>query len=326
MKVLLIGASGLLGHNVIQQLLHDNHEVVAVVRNKANMQIQESNLHLIEDNLTLEVIAKAANQCDGIINCAGTTNMALLHEEDYMAINRDLCTLLIEAMKINNIHRLVHVSTANTIGFGTSTVPTNEQCAIKEPFSKSWYALSKQAGEEIIKKAALAHLDWHMIIVNPGFMIGAYDTKPSSGALLLAGYRKKIMLAPKGGKSVIAVEDVARAVVNALTMGSHGNRYLLTNQSMTLKEFYHLQSRTMNYQQHIIEIPNWLVRCVGKVGDLLRSLHIKTQVSTRNINQLLITEYYTNQKAREELKMPQTPIEQAILDFHTWHVNRNVYQ
>ena len=326
MRILLIGASGLLGHNVIQQLLHDHHEVVAVVRNKANMQIQESNLHLIEDNLTLEVLVKAANQCDGIINCAGTTNMALLHLENYMPINRDLCRLLITAMEKNHIHRLVHVSTANTIGYGSLSTPTDEQSPIKEPFSSSWYALSKQEGEEIIKQAANAHPDWHMIIVNPGFMIGAYDTKPSSGTLLLAGYRKRIMLTPKGGKSFISVTDAARAVVNALTMGVHGDRYLLTNQSMTLKEFYHLQSCTMNYQQHIIEIPNWLVKSIGKVGDLLRSLHIKTQVATRNTNQLLITEYYTNQKAREELKMPQTPIEQAILDFHTWHTNKNVYQ
>ena len=318
MKVLILGASGLLGHNVTLQLQHSHHEVVVVIRNKDNFQIQESYLKIINGELTLDVLNTAAKGCDAIINCAGTTDMSLLHQQDYMTINRDLCTLLITVMQTNNITRLVHVSTANTIGFGSKKEPSNESCPISYPFSESWYAQSKLEGENILKHAAQKHPTWHIIITNPGFMIGKYDLKPSSGKLLFAAYHKPIMMTPKGGKNFVAIEDVATAIVNGLTMGNSGETYLLTNESLTLKKFYQLQSKLMNYHQLIIQIPNWICKLLGIIGDGIRLLNIKTQLSTRNINQLLITEYYNNQKAINELKMPQTPISKAIIDFYEW--------
>ena len=64
-------------------------------------------------------------------------------------------------------------------------------------------------------------------------MVGAYDTKPSSGKLLLSGYRKAVMPVPKGGKSFIHVADAAVAIVNALTRGTSGQRYLLTGHNLS---------------------------------------------------------------------------------------------
>lgn len=324
MKVLILGASGLLGHNVTQQLLNNHHEVVAVVRNKNKLQIQESHLNVISGELTLDILNIAAKGCNAIINCAGTTDMTLLHQQDYMNMNRNLCNILIAIMQNNNISRLVHVSTANTIGFGTKNNPTNETAKIKYPFTNSWYALSKLEGEQILKYNALLHPTWHIIIVNPGFMIGKYDINPSSGKLLLAAYHKPIMITPKGGKSFIAAKDVATAIINGLTLGTSGNTYLLTNKSLTIKELYQLQSKLLHYHQYIIQLPNWLIRFIGLIGDVIRKINIKTQLSTRNIEQLLITEYYNNQKAIEELKMPQTSINEAILDFFKWQSSKNM--
>ena len=55
------------------------------------------------------------------------------------------------------------------------------------------------------------------------------------------------------------------------------------------------------------------------LGDLLRTLGIKTQLSTRNVNQLLVCEYYSAQKAQSELLMPSIPIASAIQDFWKYH-------
>ena len=151
-------------------------------------------------------------------------------------------------------------------------------------------------------------------------MVGAYDTKPSSGKLLLSGYRKAVMPVPKGGKSFIHVADAAVAIVNALTRGTSGQRYLLTGQNLSLKQFYRVQARTCNYRQCLLLLPNWLLAAAGRCGDLLRLCGLRTQLSTRNVRQLMVCEYYDNSRAVADLAMPQTDIAQAVKDFYSWYL------
>lgn len=325
MKVLLLGGNGLLGHNVMRILLSQGYFVRALVRRKQalhvlNFENVESNLEIREGSiLNDEDLYHAVDGCEAIINCAGVTDMSLLHYEDYLSVNRDLPKRLVSLMESHGINNLVQVSTSNTIGYGNSEMCADESSPMEEPFASSYYAKSKYEMEQLLLKAAQEHPHWHLIIVNPGFMIGAYDTRPSSGALLLAGYRKPIMFAPSGGKSFLPVGDAAYAIVNALLKGKNGYRYLLTGQNMTLKQFYHLQARTCSYPQLFFTIPDAVVLFVGRVGDVLRRVGISTQLSVMNVRQLLITEHYTNALATKELDMPSTPIESAIKDFIEWY-------
>ena len=325
MKVLLLGGNGLLGHNVLKQLLQQGHEVHALLRNVSALHTEgfphvEENLTIFQGSLLDDAsLQTAAEGCDAVINCAGVTDMSLLHYNDYLPVNRDLCTKLSQLMRQLGITRLVHTSTANTIGSGTPSQPSNEQAPMQPPFSRSYYALSKQEGEAILLQAAREHPDWHIIVVNPGFMVGAYDTKPSSGTLLLAGYRRSLMVAPHGGKSFIHVSDAAAAIVNALINGQHGQRYLLTGENLSLQQFYRLQAEVCGYRQLIITLPNALLSLAGWVGDLLRLCRLRIQLSTRNVRQLMVREYYDNAAARTALSMPQTPIAQAVSDFFAWH-------
>lgn len=335
MKVLLLGATGLLGHNVLISLLMRGHDVVALVRNSARLQkphlveeaIQQGRLRIEEDKTSnqtrdkvhsMSVLLQSARGCDSIIDCAGITDMSVLHFKDYLPVNVGLCDSLLQVMETLEIRKLVYVSTANTIGYGSVDKPGHETIDIQYPFTESWYAQSKLLAEEKLVTAARNNPHSHIVIVNPGFMVGPYDTKPSSGALLVAGYRHRFMASPRGGKSFIHVHDVAEATVNALTMGRSGERYLLTGENMSLKDFYQLQARVCNYRQSVLVLPNWLVLVAGRLGDLLRGFHIRTQLSSRNVRQLLVLEYYTNAKASDELQMPHTDIAQSIADFWRW--------
>lgn len=324
MTILLLGGNGLLGHNVLNQLLLQGHEVHALLRNPAALHINTfPNNHRVEifqgSLLNDDDLDRAAQGCDGIINCAGVTDMSLLSYADYLPVNRDLCGRLLKVMEHHGINRLVHTSTANTIGYGSQENMAAEDSPMQPPFSSSFYAQSKREGEVLLQEGDRQHPDWHIIIVNPGFMIGAFDTKPSSGTLLLAGYRKPIMVAPKGGKSFVHVADAAVAIVNALSLGESGSRYLLTGENLSLREFYRIQKQVMGYRQLLLDVPNFLLRIVGWLGDLLRCCGLKTQVSTRNVCQLMIMEYYDNSHACKELEMPKTNVAQGVSDFFAWY-------
>ena len=328
--LLLTGASGLLGHNVLITLLRRGEQVIAPLRDASRLHLPASladspNLHIIPMEgiqFPLPESAISNSHISAIINCAGTTDMSLPTIDDFILANKDLVGHLVTLMRAHDIPTLVHVSTANTIGYGSADSPTTEAAPFQEPFTASYYARSKRAAEQMLDRVAHDGSGRRIVVVNPGFMVGAYDTKPSSGKLLLAGYKRRWMAVPKGGKSFVPVRDAAEAIVNAVTMGVNGERYLLTGESMTLKEFYELQAEVCGYRQRVLELPDVLVLAVGRVGDLLQRMKVRTQLCTRNVRQLLVCEYYDNGKARRQLAMPQTPITDAIKDFFEWNSKR----
>src|ERR1035437_8762467 len=172
------------------------HEVSIIVRSKTNIHFDLESVGVTIGNFTdYETLKMAAKNCDAIIHIAAVTATDLLHYEDYAKINVDGTTNVLKVAEELNIKRLIFVSTANTIGFGSKNKPANETSGIEFPFSESFYTQSKLAAEQLFISASLLP-DRHVIIINPTFMIGSFDTKPSSGKLILMGYKKRIMFTP----------------------------------------------------------------------------------------------------------------------------------
>lgn len=321
MKILLLGATGLLGHNVLHRLLDEGYDVVAVVRRREGLYIPLADANIVEGSiLDATTLTRAAGGCDAIINCAGTTDMSLLYEKDYMPVNRDLPATLIDIMKHHGIKRLVHISSVDTIGYGDADHPADEHAAMRWPFTESYYALSKRAGEEAILKGLQDAPGLEAVILNPGYMLGAYDVRPSSGEMLRIAYRKSVMCCPRGGKAFVPVADVADAAVRALTRGTSGSRYIVTHRGghLTIKQLYALQADIMGYRQLCVVVPAWIMLAIGALGDLLRSMGMRSAVSRRNIRQLLVREYYDNHHGLCDLGYVETSLADAIHDFHTW--------
>lgn len=320
MKVLLLGATGLLGHNVLSRLLDDGHEVVALVRRAGAVRLRGVWHEALGSPLDDDALLHAAEGCDAVVNCAGITDMSLRHLADYAPVNTDLCRRLVSVCERCGIKTIVHTSTVNTIGNGTREHPSTGDEPMQEPFCSSLYAASKLAGEKQMLEAARRHGDWHVVVVNPGFMLGACDARPSSGRMLLAAYRRRLMAAPKGGKAFVAVQDVAQACANALTCGRSGCRYTVVNSGacMSIADLYRLQAETMGYSQRVVQLPRWLVLTAGAMGSAIRLLGVGTELSLNNVRQLMVQEHYDGSRAVAELGINQTPIAEAIKDFHQW--------
>lgn len=318
MNILVTGANGLLGHYVVNELLNCNYTVRIIVRSKRNIYFDLEKVQVFEGNFyDYETLKNAASGCDAIIHIAAITATDLLKYDDYHQINVEGTSKILNIADELNINKLVYVSTANTVGFGDKEQPANETFPIQFPFTKSFYAQSKVESEKRVIEAS-KKADNHFIIINPTFMIGTMDTKPSSGKLMLMGYKKAFMPVPNGGKNFVAVTSVSTAVCNALMMGTNGERYLASGVNLSFREFYKIQSRIGGYAQQIIVLPSALLEIAGKAGDIVRMFGVKTDVCSMNLNQLTIREYYTNQKAHKELEMPNEPIETAIKEALGW--------
>ena len=126
------------------------------------------------------------------------------------------------------------------------------------------------------------------------------------------------MFAPKGGKNFVAAAAVASTICNALKQGRSGEKYLASGENLSFREFYTIQKQIGKYPQLLIDIPDFVLKLIGFTGDLIRKLGIKTEICSMNFRQLMIREYYRNEKAKTELNLSESVLKIAIKETIDW--------
>lgn len=311
MNVFLTGITGLLGTNLAIDLLGKGHQVKGLLRDRSKYKgPNHQNLELIQGNLD-DDLTPLLSQCEVVIHAAAETSQRLVRYVDYKAVNCDATLHLLEAAVRGKIKRFIFVSTTNTLGYGTLDDLGHEQKKMKFPVSASFYAISKEEAERLVLQYTKK---MEVVIVNPGFMIGAYDSKPSSGRIILMGMNKKMIFYTCGGRSFVHVKDVAQGIINSMEKGISGERYLLVNENLTYLQFFQKLNALTAQTPLMIRIPKPVMMALGYGGDLLRMLGMRTSISAVNMRILCIDNFYSNQKSIEELGMNYQPVETAIRD------------
>jgi len=167
--------------------------------------------------------------------------------------------------------------------------------------------------------AEFHHSGLPALVVNPTFMLGRYDAKPSSGQIILMAQGKTVMGYPEGGKNFIHVSDAARGIVNAIAIGRPGECYLLANENLSYYEFFRKLRRLNGTPRNLIRLSAKIIRSAGTLGSLCESLtSIPVQLNKVNAGLLCSDNYYSSKKAVRELMLPQTPVNKAIEDSLEW--------
>ncbi|MGH1517518.1 NAD-dependent epimerase/dehydratase family protein [Chryseobacterium sp. JK1] len=310
-KVCVTGATGLLGTNVILKLLQNGYSVIALVRKKSSWLGEENeNLKLLETDLSSD-LSVFLTDIDCIIHIAAETRQNLISYSEYRKVNYEIVVNLFTHAERMEVKRFLFVSTANTLGFGNTGFWGTEKAPQLYPFTHSFYAQSKIAAEDYLLKNRKST---EVVIVNPTFMIGAYDSKPSSGKIIFWAWKKNIVFYPKGGKNFVHVEDAANGILNAVEQGKTGEKYLLANENLSYKEFFEKVNQITCQNPIMIAIPNTVLSFIGLMGDGLRKLKIKTNLSTSNMKALQICNYYSHQKSVKELGIQYQSVDKAIED------------
>lgn len=320
MKVLVTGATGLLGANVVETLLARGKEVRVLVRASADLRaLKGLDPEVFRgDILDKESLSVAMKGCDSVVHAAANTSQWPTGFEFYEPVNVTGTRNVMEVCRERGISRIVYVSSANAFGHGSKENPGTELSEFRGFHFGSGYMISKFLAQKIVleevgKRGAPA------IIVNPAFMIGARDARPSSGRIILMGYGRKTRLFPDGGKNFIHVADAAAGVCNALERGRVGECYLLANENLTFREFYDKLDRVDTQKPVRIKVPVPVLRGAGWAGTVFETITGKP-APLNNVNAKLLTvgNYYSGEKAVTELGLPRTPIEKAISDALAW--------
>lgn len=319
-KVFVTGINGLLGTNLAETLLENNYFVKGLIRDKTKFEGKNHpNLELHQGNL-FDDLTSALNDVDYVIHIAAETNQNLIYYRDYQKTNYDATIQLFNAATYCKVKKFIFVSTANTLGFGSLTNLGDETKKIKSPFTSSFYAKSKLETEEYLLQKSD---EMEVLIVNPTFMLGAYDTKPSSGRIILMGWKKKILFYPPGGKNFVHVKDVAYGIIKSLEKGKNKEKYILANKNHSYFEFFEKLNLIANQNPIMIKIPKYILIGLGYFGDGIRLLNIRTSISSTNMKALCIDNFYSNEKSIQELGINYRHTEVAINDAFKYFEKQN---
>jgi len=310
-KVFVTGITGLLGTNLVNQLLEEQYQVIGFLRNPARyIGNKTQNLTLIKGDL-FDDFSRNLKEVDIVIHIAAQTDQDILEYEPYRKTNFEATQHLYKMAVENKVKKFIFISTANTSGFGDEDSLGFEDKPMQSPFTKSFYANSKKEAEDDL---LFREDDIELKILCPTFMIGANDIKPSSGRIIQMGLNKKVIFYPPGGKNFVDVQDVVQAIINSFQYGDSHDKYLICNENLSYREFFQKLNKINQQKPIMIRIPRFLLMAVGGIGNLLRKFNVKTEICTTNMKSLCINNFYTNFKSITELKINYTPIEKAIAE------------
>ncbi len=319
--VFITGANGMLGASVTREALAQGYQVKAQILPGSSTKVLDGlALEIVEGNiLDTNFLDREMATCQFVINIAALTTIWPRRHESIHAVNLQGVKNIAAIAQKHGLQRMVQIGTANSFNHGTKEQPGDEN----QPYTGDQFKMDYMDS----KYEAQCHLlDLHqkenfpIIVLNPTFMIGPFDSGPTSGRMLLELYKNKLPGFAGGGKNFVYSKDVAVATVNALTKGREGQCYIVGNENLYFGEMFRKAAEVFEQPFRIKQFPGFVINIVGALNSVVARLTGKApQLSYSMAKMASVKQFYSPQKARTELGLPQTPIEHAIADCIDWY-------
>lgn len=321
MNVLVTGADGILGNNLVRELLSRQYDVSVMLLNKSLASIGLNGLPVNRyygNILDKQALDNAIINHDIVIHAAADTRVYPAYDSNIRAVNVTGTSNVIASCLKHNVKRLIHIGTANSFTPGNKESPGNENGTYNGYKYGLSYMDSKFEAQQVVLNAVKSKgLDAH--IINPTFMLGPYDSKPSSGQLIIALYRKKLPIYPPGSRSYVAVKDASIAIVNSISMGQSGECYILANDNLSYKEFFQIVGESIRVNTPRYTLPASMIKLYGTVNSLIGKISRNIPSMTKELAVISCEDHcYSGVKAKEKLKLPHTKPAIAIKECFEW--------
>lgn len=323
MKVLVTGATGFIGSHVARILVEAGLEVrVLARRGHSTLTIADRELETVWGDIRdLESVREAVRGCQGIFHVAAAYAFWARDPRLFYATNVEGARNVFQAALEVGVRRVVHTSTAATVGSPPRGELATEATEPKAGELRGSYRCTKYLAEQEARAFAGRGLD--VVVVNPTTVVGWGDARPTpTGRLIVDFLRGRIPAYVKTWLNLVDVENVARGHWLAWSRGKMGERYLLGGHNMTLRQLLETLAQITGRPAPRLRVPLWLALGGAYVDNFIegRLLRQEPRIPLEGVLHARAYRAVDCSKARVELGFSASPAEEALEKAVRWYV------
>lgn len=316
MIALVTGASGFIGGAVARALLARGVHVRALLRPGAVPNVPDPRAveAVAGDLRDPRAVHAAARRCAAVFHVGGLYSFSAGAGELH-AVNVIGTRHVIAAAREAGA-RLVHTSSISTIGgMRGGVLPDERQRATGA--APGPYKQSKWCAEQLVAEAAEHGLD--AVIVNPTFPIGWGDVKPTpTGAVIRDFLAGRLPAYVETGMNVVDVDDVAEGHWLAFERGRRGERYILGNANLMMRELLGELAELSGRPAPRLRLPYAVALALARADAVVGRLVGCARIPLEGVRTAREIRFASSARAVRELGLPQTPVRTALEKAVRW--------
>jgi dihydroflavonol-4-reductase len=315
-KKLVIGASGFLGSHVTRQLVERGDDVRVILRcTSSTKAIDDLDVDRHYGDIFHDDALRAAMAgCDDVFYCVVDTRAWLRDPTPLFRTNVDGLRHVLDAAVDADLRRFVFTSTIGTIGIPADGRLATEEDRMNWADKGGGYIQSRVEAENLVLRYARER-GLPAVALCVANTYGSRDWQPTPhGGLLAATAAGRNPVYVKGAATeVVGIEDAATALLLAAERGRNGERYIISERFMTIRELFETAADAGGVKRPWLGIPVWALYLLGRAGDVVgRVIRRDTPVTSTSARLAHILPPMDHSKAERELGWQPAPIHDSI--------------
>jgi dihydroflavonol-4-reductase len=316
--VFLTGGTGFVGGGVLSHLVARGRSVRAMARSpEGEEKVRAGGAEPVSgDVLDLDSLHRGIEGCRVVYHVAGVNAMCPVDPAPMYRTNIAGSVNVIRAAAAAGVERVIHTSSAVTIGEARGEVATEEIPHRGEYLSR--YERSKHKAEIAIFHEA-ERLNVEVVSVNPSSVQG--PGRVGGTARILIGYLAGTWRwAVDATMSLVFVDDCSEAHLLAEENGVPGERYLVSGSTLKVSEAAALLGTTVGMDRRVRFVPGWVARAgAGLVGTAFRLVRRSAPVCGDMARVMRHGPAYDGSRATRDLGLAYTPLEDWLTRTVAWY-------
>jgi dihydroflavonol-4-reductase len=318
MTVVVTGAGGHIGANLVRALLSQNR------RTRCLVHVHGRSLEGLEAELVSGDIRDVASLCrafkgaDVVYHLAACISLSMSGWPLLESVNVVGTRNVIEACRHAGVRRLVYFSSIHALLQKPFSIPVDESRPLAVSHRCPPYDRSKAAAETEVRLAIERGLD--AVIIYPTAIIGPHDYEPSYfGEALLRLARRRLPALVTGGFDWVDVRDVVAGAMLAEKNAPPGSAYLLSGHWLSMCDIAAMVADVTGVRAPAFVCPLWLARIGAPVIIGISRLNGRRPLYTGvSLRALRSNRHISHARATRELGYRPRNFRETILDTLRW--------
>lgn len=299
--ILVTGGSGLLGKEVITQLLKQGKKVTAIYNKTLLPTFNSTNLIPFQCDI-LDVVGLEEVMQQGITevyHCAAIVTFDPKRKKELFKINIEGTANIVNAALAASVKKMVHVSSVAALGIVKNDTLIDEKMVWTEETAKSNYGESKYLGELEVWRGIGEGLD--AVIVNPVIILGEGDWHGGSSQIFKSAYDEFPWYA-EGVNGFVDVRDVAAILILLMESTISSERFIVNAANRTYQQIFNLIAIAFNKKIPHKKVTPLIAKLVWRLEAFKSSFTGKTPLLTKETaTSAMQKAYYDNTKLKQFL-------------------------